>query len=50
MICLLQYVAVVGHPVNGQVPAVNREVGVCSMVQQHGDYIRVSRLCCIKQD
>lgn len=42
MIYFSQYVAMVGHPVNGQVPTENREIGVCSMVQQHGDYIRVS--------
>lgn len=40
----------IGRPVNGQVSAVNREVGVCSVDQQHGDYIRVSGFCCVKQD
>lgn len=40
----------IGRPVNGQVPAVNREVGVCSMDQQQGDYIRVSGFRCVKQD
>lgn len=37
-----QYVPMVGHTVNWQVPTVKWKVGICTMVQQQGDNIRVS--------
>lgn len=37
-----QYVSMVGHTVNWQMATGKRLVGICSMVQQQGDNVRVS--------
>lgn len=37
-----QYVPTVGHTVKWQVPTVQGDVGICTMIQQQGDYVRVS--------